>query len=119
VDAVSKAQQNGTEVRKKWGRPFEKGEKWRGNAGGRPKKKPITALFEQLLEEAVDREAIKSQIRQTLTSRGMAGVLLLKEAADRVEGKVPQGVEVSGEVTIALSERLEKARKRKDGKSNE
>lgn len=84
----------------------------RGNlGGGRPKKTPITEIFEELLADPQTRDAIKGQVRRTLTKHGMAGVLLLREMADRLEGKVANSVDVnlSGKVTL---EQVLEARRR-------
>jgi hypothetical protein len=92
------------------GRPWVKGQS--GNPAGRPKKSPVTEIFQELLDEGVTREAIKEQIKQTLTSRGMAGVLLLKEAAERIEGRVTQEIEMH--VDVALAEIVAKRRQLKE-----
>jgi hypothetical protein len=77
-----------------------------GNPGGRPKKKPITEIFEELLEDPKTRENIKKQVRDTMTMRGMAGVLLLKEAAERTEGKVSQELEINATVSSLTDEEI-------------
>ena len=58
----------------------------------------VTEIFEEILQNPDMREAVKGQIVSTITSRGMAGVLLLREMAERTEGKVTQGIELSGSV---------------------
>jgi hypothetical protein len=84
--------------------------KWKpgqsGNPGGRAKKKPITEIFEELLDSEQDREKIKKQVRETMTQRGMAGVLLLKEAADRIEGKISQEIDINANITTLSDEEL-------------
>lgn len=109
MDPLSKARKGAENNKKTVGRPFPKGVS--GNPGGRPKKKPITTMLEELFEELDSREEIKANAKKTLTSRGMAGVLLLREAAERIEGKVAQEVEmnVSGSVTL---EQVFEARKK-------
>lgn len=92
------------------GRPWPKGVS--GNPAGRPKKTPITEIFEELLAEGATREAIKQQIKQTLTSKGMAGVLLLKEGAERIEGRVTQEIEMH--VDVALAETVAQRRQLKE-----
>lgn len=77
-----------------------------GNPKGRPKKKPITEIFEELLAETGAREQIKKRIRATMTERGMAGVLLLKEAAERIEGKVSQEIELNATIAALSDEEI-------------
>lgn len=119
MDPVSKSRQSSGNTGKKRGRienlkPWKKGQS--GNPDGRPKKKPVTLIFEELFEDPKTRELIKKQIKQTLTNRGMAGVLMLREGAERVEGKVPQPVDVDGEIRVSLSEVIKKARLRAQSK---
>jgi hypothetical protein len=84
-----------------------------GNPGGRPKRKPVTELYEELLEDPEVRESIKKALKDRLTSGRMVGAIEMKEAADRLEGKVSQTVEVEGELAIlTLSERMQRARER-------
>jgi hypothetical protein len=109
MDPVSRARasQNNDEAKS---RSLANLKKWKpgvsGNPGGRPKKKPITEIFEELLSCEQDREKIKKQVRETMTNRGMAGVLLLKEAADRIEGKISQELEISGNITSLTDEEI-------------
>lgn len=109
MDPVSRAQNSNTSARKKVGRPFPKGTS--GNPGGRPKHKPITDIFTEIVEEA--KAGIKAQVIATLTSRGMAGVLMLREVADRVEGKVAQEIDVDVNAQIHYSEAVARVRARK------
>lgn len=76
------------------------------NPTGRPKRKPITDLCEEIINDPATREKIKQQLISTLTSRGMAGVLLLRELAERTEGKITQGVELSGTVNAMTNTEL-------------
>jgi hypothetical protein len=88
------------------GRPWPKGVS--GNPGGVPKvpRKPITDLCEEIINHPETREKIKQQVIATLTSRGMAGVLLLREIGERVEGKVTQGIELSGSVNAMSDDEI-------------
>lgn len=95
------------------GRRFQPGVS--GNPGGRPKKKPITEMFERLLEKTENIKEIEQSVMETLKSKGMAKVLLLDKMADRVEGKVKDEIEVSG--LEGLADRLNLIRKRKHADS--
>ena len=90
-------------------RPFKKGQT--GNAGGRPKKQEITKIFEKILRNAKNRKEIEKSILKILLRCNMASVLMLREMAERTEGKVAQliGMEVSGNITL---EQVAEARKR-------
>jgi hypothetical protein len=77
-----------------------------GNPAGRPpKERFITKLCEEIMEEK--REEIKARLIASLTERGMAGVLLFKEFAERVEGKVTQGIELSGTISTMTDEQVD------------
>jgi Family of unknown function (DUF5681) len=108
MDPVSKAQSSENTAKKSFGRPFQKGQS--GNPGGRPKKLRITKMFERILANPSKRKEIEEAIFETLKSRRMAGVLLIREAAERTEGKVAQEVEMN--VSVSLPEALSKARQR-------
>ena len=86
-------------------KPWKPGQS--GNPSGRPKSKPITDLCEEIINHPETREKIKQQVIQTLTSRGMAGVLLLREIGERVEGKVTQGIELSGSIATMTDEQVD------------
>lgn len=81
-----------------------------GNPGGRPKKKPITELYEELLGDPDFIDALKSSLRGTVKKGNMAMVLQLREMTDRVEGKVTLPIEAN--VTMNLAEAMAAARKR-------
>lgn len=108
MDPVSK--NRATEISEKYPnlRPWPKGVS--GNPGGRPKKPRITEIYEEIYDDPEFRKAIKKQMLQTMTSAGMAGVLERREAADRLEGRVVQPMEMN--VNVTLSERLERAKER-------
>jgi hypothetical protein len=109
MDPVSKAQAADTSHNRRKlrgghdpsiGRQWPKGVS--GNPGGRRKKADITKIFEEIFDCKGDRDEIKDSIALTLKSGRMAGVLLLREAAERLEGKVVQPVdmEVTGSITL-------------------
>src|ERR1700684_1380324 len=77
------------------------------NPSGRPKTKPITDLCQEIINDPETREKIKQQVIATLTGRGMAGVLLLRELAERVEGKITQGIELSGSIATMSDEQVD------------
>jgi Family of unknown function (DUF5681) len=110
MDPVSRAQNSEpSEKRRSVGRPFPKGVS--GNPGGRPKKLHITKMYEKILANSVNRKEIQESLMQILTGGRMASVLMLREMAERTEGKIAQtlDVEVSGHVTL---EQVAEARKR-------
>lgn len=85
-----------------------------GNPGGRPKRKWLTDVTEELLEEKLSdpqyRADYKEQLWQKLLSGRVVGAMTLDRVWERTEGKIPQSLELNGEITITLSERIEKAR---------
>jgi hypothetical protein len=84
-----------------------------GNPSGRPKKKPISDLYEEILNDPEEMAKIRAAVVKSLTKGNMAMVLQLREMTDRVEGKVTQPIEHSGEVTLA--DRISKARAARAG----
>lgn len=83
-----------------------------GNPGGRPKKKPITDLYAEILNDPQVVAKIRDSVVKVIVGGRMGGVLQLKEMAERVEGKVSQTLEVNGELALTLSDRIKKARER-------
>ena len=114
MDPVSKAHSADTPKRV-IGKPWPKGVS--GNPNGRPPgKKPLTEIYEEILAAPDIREAVKQQIINTLTGKGMAGVLERREMGERIEGKVTQTVELSGSLTL---ESVLEARNRLVAEANE
>lgn len=87
---------------------FKPGES--GNPNGRPKKKPLTELYERLLDEPEFLADVEEAIRKMVKSGRMVGQLQLKEMTDRLEGKITQPIEA--DVTVNLAEAIAEARKR-------
>ena len=109
MDPVSKSfsQNNGENRDKRLDnlRPFQPGQS--GNPGGRPKKQYITKIYDKILRKAKNRKDIEKAIFETLTSGKMAAVLLLREAAERTEGRVVQPVEVNSTIHNISDEELD------------
>lgn len=81
-----------------------------GNPGGRPKKKPITEMYEKLLSDPTFLVELEKSVRDMVKSGRMVGQLQLKEMTERVEGKVTQPIEAS--VTMNLAEAIAAGRQR-------
>lgn len=81
-----------------------------GNPSGRPKKKPISELYEAILGDPEELAKIRAAVIKSLTKGNMAMVLQLREMTDRVEGKVTQPIEA--DVTVNLADAIAEARKR-------
>lgn len=79
--------------------PFQKGQS--GNPGGRTKDKPFTDALRLAVNSAAKR-GDKKKLRllaEKLVARALEGdVTALKEVADRLDGKVPQGIHGPSEV---------------------
>lgn len=93
------------------GKGFKPGQS--GNPTGRPKKKPLTELYEQMLNDPELTPVIRKAVKSAISKGQMAMVLQLREMAERVEGKVTQPVEV--DINLSLSERMQRARERRAG----
>jgi hypothetical protein len=116
MDPVSKSQAADNSVKQRIGRPFPKGVS--GNPGGRPKKNHITRMYEELLAKSQNRKDIKESALKVLTGGRMATVLLLREMAERTEGKVAQEVDMNVTGTVVLGNViLERRKKRASGNS--
>lgn len=81
-----------------------------GNPGGRPPKKPITEMYERIMNDPEAIRKIEATVLKALTKGNMAMVLQLKEMTDRVEGKVTQPIEA--DITVSLPDAIAEARKR-------
>ena|ERR1700686_3700373 len=69
-----------------------------GNAGGRPRKTPVTDALRKMLEEdpKLAMRAAKALFAQVFRKNGPV-VQAFREIADRVDGKSAERVEVTGE----------------------
>ena len=70
-----------------------------GNPGGRPKKKPITEMYERLMSDPDFVAATEIAVRKAVSKGQMAMVLQIREMTDRIEGKVTQPMEMTGNGT--------------------
>ena len=117
MDPVSKAQSvainkqtTGYRLGGATGKGFRPGKS--GNPSGRPKRKFATKVYAELFRDPEFRAQFKASVRQIMTAgRGMASVLMAREVAERLEGKVEQAIELTGE--IGISEIVTKVRDRK------
>lgn len=120
MDAVSKAQasdSSGTKRQMPVGKRFQKGHS--GNPGGR-KKKWITEIYDKVLANKENREVIEKTVMGLIEKQRMASILTLREMAERTEGKIDQGIALSGLETVDAAIEAIRARKAKktNGNSN-
>lgn len=107
MDPISKAQLR--EKRLKNLRPFRPGQS--GNPSGRPRTPHLTNIYDDIMTSAKNRREIEKAIFKQLTSGGMAAVLLLREIAERLEGRVKDTVEMNVSGSITLEQVLEARKK--------
>lgn len=112
MDPVSKSQDGNKQpsrIDRVKGHRWQKGQS--GNPSGRPKKLEITKIYEKVLRKAANRKEIEASVLDMLKSKRMMAVLLLREMAERTEGKVAEEVDlhVTGKITL---EQVLEARKK-------
>ena len=113
-------------------KPFKSGGDWTGNAGGRPKKRPITDEYFQLADQVVPEKIRKrlekkweiklepgitfskaNALRRYLDAMESGGQTSSKEIREAIEGKAPERLEITGperkEITIHLIHTEKKA----------
>lgn len=73
-----------------------------GNPGGSSQAQYLSKIYREILKDPKNRKAIARNVLRILTSRGMAAVLLLREMAERTQGKVKDDVNVNVSGTISL-----------------
>lgn len=113
MDPVSRAQSDSSQQtgrKRGYGRPFQPGVS--GNPGGR-KKKLITEIMDRALRKKANRDEIQEVIMDVIRSRRMASVLMLREVAERTEGKVADIVDMNVTGNITLEQVLEAKKKAK------
>lgn len=110
MDPLSRAQNSDPTANKRvLGRPFKKGQS--GNPGGRPKKLEVTKIYEKILRRSKNRKDIEESVLEMIHSKRMMSVLLLREMAERTEGKVADVVDMNVSGSITLEQVLEAKKK--------
>ncbi len=84
-----------------WGTRFKAGAEWKGNRNGRPPKDvSLTSLLKAEIDKIPPGEKQGRTWRQLLVLALLTGAMknpmLMKELWDRLEGKAPQAVELTG-----------------------
>lgn len=96
------------------GKGFKPGQS--GNPGGRPKRKLLTDVTDELLEEKLSNPVTREQYKEALWRDLMSGKVVASmtrsEVWERTEGKVTQPVEIDGNLKVTLSQAIQKARQR-------
>lgn len=119
MDPVSRAQidQNSIETARKAPHltPFRWPKGVSGNPNGRPPKaQRVTRIYNRILRKRKNQKEIEASLMDTLKSKGMAKVLLLREMAERTEGKVAQEITGDLNVVLSLAEKVSERRKQLD-----
>lgn len=90
-------------------KPWKKGQS--GNVRGRPKKLEITKIYERILRKKKNRKQIEENVVEMIGSKRMMSVLLLREMAERTEGKVADVVDMNVTGKLTLEQVLEAKKK--------
>lgn len=111
---TDKIGQNTEPITKRRGNPQNLRPPWpkgtSGNPGGRPQRKRVTDLYEEILDDPKAIALLRKSLIKMLGKGGMATVLQLKEMTDRTEGKVTQPIEA--DISVNLADAIAAARKR-------
>jgi hypothetical protein len=70
-------------------------------------------MFEEILAKTSNRKDIKDAIFETMKSKRMAGVLMLREAAERTQGKVVEQIDMNVTGRVELASVIEQRRKKR------
>lgn len=89
-----------------------------GNPAGRPKTPAISEIYLEIFDDPKMREAIKQQAYKTMSAAGMAGVLERREAADRLEGKVKEELDMNVSGNIQLANIIEERRAKRNNRQS-
>jgi hypothetical protein len=87
-----------------------------GNPSGRPKRKWLTEATEEMLEEKLsdpkERKRWQDAQWEKMLKNGVVGQMYMDKAWERTEGRVPQDLNLGGEVSLNLADAIAAARKR-------
>ncbi len=94
-----------------------------GNPGGRPKRKWLTDVWDEMLEEKLtnpdDRVAYKEATWRKMMMGNVVSAMTTDRVVERTEGKLPTNVDITGNINVTLSERMAKAEEAVKGDSSE
>lgn len=120
MDGVPQAQNCEETASRVVGVPFQAGFDERRNLGGRPKRKWLTDVWDEMLEEKLsnpdDRAAYKESTWRKMLAGNVVSAMTTDRVVERTEGKLPTNVDVTGNISVTLSDRMARAEERlKDG----
>ena len=119
MDPVSRAQTSENSIETAHKAPHLAQYRWppgvSGNYKGRPPKaQRVTRIYNRILRKRKNQKEIEASLMDTLKSKGMAKVLLLREMAERTEGKVAQEIMGDFNVVLSLADKVSERRKQLD-----